>query len=117
LASSATAHFRSTGHPVIQSYDPREDWWYCYLDDLVFQNNGAPSSRILVVETTKGGRHGIPRRIRAHCSGRSARVGGRRTGECRSEGRGEARGQKAPDPRLEVGRGQRHRSLPSREQV
>ena len=39
----ATAHFRSTDHPVIQSYEPGEDWWYCYLDDLVFQNNGAPS--------------------------------------------------------------------------
>ena len=39
----ATAHLRSTGHPVIQSYEPGEDWWYCYLDDLVFQNNGAPS--------------------------------------------------------------------------
>jgi uncharacterized UBP type Zn finger protein len=38
----ATAHFRSTDHPVIQSYEPGEDWWYCYLDDLVFQNNGAP---------------------------------------------------------------------------
>ena len=39
----ATAHFRSTDHPVIQSYEPGEDWWYCYRDDLVFQNNGAPS--------------------------------------------------------------------------
>jgi uncharacterized UBP type Zn finger protein len=38
-----TAHLRSTGHPVIQSYEPGEDWWYCYLDDLVFQNDGAPS--------------------------------------------------------------------------
>jgi uncharacterized UBP type Zn finger protein len=39
----ATAHFRSTGYPVIESYEPGEDWWYCYLDDLAFQNNGAPS--------------------------------------------------------------------------
>jgi uncharacterized UBP type Zn finger protein len=38
----ATAHFRSTDHPVVQSYEPGEDWWYCYLDDLVFQNNAAP---------------------------------------------------------------------------
>jgi hypothetical protein len=29
--------------PVIQSYQPGEDRWHCYLDDLVFQNNGAPS--------------------------------------------------------------------------
>ena len=39
----ATAHFRSTDHPVIESYEPGEDWWYCYRDDLVFQNNGEPS--------------------------------------------------------------------------
>ena len=37
------AHFRSTGHPVIRSYQPGKDWWHCYLDDLVFQNKGAPS--------------------------------------------------------------------------
>lgn len=31
----ATAHFRAEGHPVIRSYEPGEDWAYCYLDDLV----------------------------------------------------------------------------------
>ncbi len=39
----ATAHFRSTGHPLIQSYEPEEDWWFCYLDDLVFALDRAPS--------------------------------------------------------------------------
>ena len=39
----ATAQFRSTDHPVIQTYEPGDDWWYCYLDDLVFQNDAAPS--------------------------------------------------------------------------
>jgi uncharacterized UBP type Zn finger protein len=39
----ATAHFRSTGHPIIQSYEPGEDWWYCYEDDLMFALEGAPS--------------------------------------------------------------------------
>ena len=32
----ATAHFRSTAHPLIQSYEPGEDWWYCYVDDFAF---------------------------------------------------------------------------------
>ena len=41
--TTIVGHFRSTDHPVIQSYEPGEDWWYCYLDDLVLQNNGAPS--------------------------------------------------------------------------
>ena len=39
----ATAHFHETGHPLIQSYEPREDWWYCYVDDVTFAVDGAPS--------------------------------------------------------------------------
>ena len=39
----ATAHFRSAAHPLIQSYEPGEDWWYCYVDDLAFEVDGAPS--------------------------------------------------------------------------
>jgi uncharacterized UBP type Zn finger protein len=39
----ATAHFRTTQHPLIQSYEPGEDWWYCYLDDLAFLVDGARS--------------------------------------------------------------------------
>jgi uncharacterized UBP type Zn finger protein len=31
----ATAHHHSTNHPVIQSFQPGEDWMYCYEDDLV----------------------------------------------------------------------------------
>jgi len=29
----ATAHFHAEGHPVIRSYEPGEDWAYCYVDD------------------------------------------------------------------------------------
>jgi uncharacterized UBP type Zn finger protein len=32
----ASAHARSERHPIIQSYEPGEDWWYCYFDDLAF---------------------------------------------------------------------------------
>ena len=39
----ATAHFHETGHPLIQSYEPGEDWWYCYVDDVMFEVGGAPS--------------------------------------------------------------------------
>lgn len=31
----ATKHFHITGHPVIKSLEPGENWKYCYLDDLV----------------------------------------------------------------------------------
>jgi hypothetical protein len=41
----ATAHARaSPDHPVIRSYEPGEDWWYCYADDLAFEVDGAGPS-------------------------------------------------------------------------
>jgi hypothetical protein len=39
----ATAHFVATNHPIIQSYEPGEDWWYCYLDDISFEVRDARS--------------------------------------------------------------------------
>jgi uncharacterized UBP type Zn finger protein len=30
----ATAHHESTGHPLIRSLEPREDWSWCYLDEV-----------------------------------------------------------------------------------
>jgi uncharacterized UBP type Zn finger protein len=29
----ATGHFKKVKHPVIRSYEPGEDWAYCYADD------------------------------------------------------------------------------------
>ena len=31
----ATKHFHTTGHPIIQSFEPGEDWCYCYVDDVL----------------------------------------------------------------------------------
>ncbi len=28
----ATAHFAGTTHPVVQSFEPGEDWLWCYVD-------------------------------------------------------------------------------------
>jgi uncharacterized UBP type Zn finger protein len=39
----ATDHFDETGHPLIQSYEPGEDWWYCFVDEFGFEVDGAPS--------------------------------------------------------------------------
>ena len=30
----ATAHARSTGHPIVRSVQPGEDWAWCYQDEL-----------------------------------------------------------------------------------
>jgi hypothetical protein len=40
----ATAHFHSASHPLIQSYEPGEDWYFCYVDDLMFEMDGAGPS-------------------------------------------------------------------------
>jgi hypothetical protein len=32
----ASAHFRTVGHPLVQSYEPGEDWWWCYADEVAF---------------------------------------------------------------------------------
>ncbi|GIH99213.1 ubiquitin carboxyl-terminal hydrolase 14 [Planobispora takensis] len=31
----ATAHFKESGHPVIVSFEPGENWRWCYLDEVV----------------------------------------------------------------------------------
>jgi uncharacterized UBP type Zn finger protein len=30
----ATRHFRATGHPVVRSAEPGEDWAWCYIDEV-----------------------------------------------------------------------------------
>jgi uncharacterized UBP type Zn finger protein len=32
----ATKHFHQTNHPIIKSFEPHEEWGYCYVDDLMF---------------------------------------------------------------------------------
>ena len=32
-AQHATAHYKASGHPVIQSFEPGEDWFYDYDSD------------------------------------------------------------------------------------
>jgi hypothetical protein len=32
----ATAHVKSSSHPIVTSVEPGEDWSYCYVDDLMF---------------------------------------------------------------------------------
>lgn len=29
----AMAHFRKTGHPIMKSFEPGEDWGWCYIDE------------------------------------------------------------------------------------
>ena len=38
----ATGHFRASAHPIIQSYEPGEEWYWCYIDETAFE---LPSDR------------------------------------------------------------------------
>ena len=40
----ATAHFHEVGHPLIQSFEPGEELFWCYVDDLMFEVPGRPPS-------------------------------------------------------------------------
>jgi uncharacterized UBP type Zn finger protein len=33
-ARHATAHFHGTGHPVMTSFEPGEDWRWCFVDEV-----------------------------------------------------------------------------------
>jgi len=33
----ATKHFHKTKHPIMRSFEPAEDWGFCYVDDLMFE--------------------------------------------------------------------------------
>jgi hypothetical protein len=33
----ATKHFRGTSHPIVKSFEPGEDWGWCYPDQLMFE--------------------------------------------------------------------------------
>jgi uncharacterized UBP type Zn finger protein len=34
----ATKHFEATRHPIIKSFEPGEEWGYCYVDDLFVES-------------------------------------------------------------------------------
>jgi hypothetical protein len=33
----ATAHFHRSQHPVMKSFEPGEDWGWCYVDEVMFE--------------------------------------------------------------------------------
>jgi uncharacterized UBP type Zn finger protein len=38
----ATAHFHETEHPIIRSFEPGEDWYWCYVEDQGFRLDVPP---------------------------------------------------------------------------
>ena len=39
----ARAHSQATGHVLVSTFEPHEDWWWCYADEVGFQVPGLPS--------------------------------------------------------------------------
>lgn len=60
-AQHATAHWRATGHPVMQSYEPGEDWYWNFATDegLDGPELAAPTSHPLE-QTTPGPAERVP---------------------------------------------------------
>lgn len=52
----ARAHFHEAGHPLVRSFEPGEDWWWCYADEVVFQVPGAPPAPSWVKDDPAAGR-------------------------------------------------------------
>ena len=41
----ATAHYRETAHPIVTSYEPDEDWVWCYPDEAVVGTAPRPAGQ------------------------------------------------------------------------
>jgi uncharacterized UBP type Zn finger protein len=33
----ATKHFHANGHPIMQSFEPGEDWLWCFVDEVAME--------------------------------------------------------------------------------
>ncbi len=40
----ATAHFGASTHPLIQSFEPGEEWIWCFVDEVAVEISGAAPS-------------------------------------------------------------------------
>jgi Zn-finger in ubiquitin-hydrolases and other protein len=38
----ATAHFHSSGHPIVRTFEPGENWGWCYVDEVELDPTGWP---------------------------------------------------------------------------
>ena len=38
----ATKHFQATADPLVRSYEPGEEWFWCFVDEVAFEVEGAP---------------------------------------------------------------------------
>ena len=41
----ATKHFQESGHPIVQSFEPGEDWMWCYADQVYIEPQDLVTTR------------------------------------------------------------------------
>ena len=39
----ASGHARAADHPIVESFEPEEDWFWCYVDEVAFLVDDAPT--------------------------------------------------------------------------
>jgi hypothetical protein len=39
----AREHAAHAVHPVVSSFEPDEDWWWCFVDEVAFTVPGVPA--------------------------------------------------------------------------
>jgi signal transduction histidine kinase len=47
----ASAHFHASGHPIMRSFEPGEDWMWCYADQMLIYPRSLPTQPIEVEQT------------------------------------------------------------------
>lgn len=38
----ARQHYQASGHPIVQTFEPGENWLWCFIDDLLLQPRPTP---------------------------------------------------------------------------
>ncbi len=64
----ASVHAKETGHAVIQSFEPHEEWFWSYPDDRLYERGPelAPPHHHPVSQTTPGPADRVPADWQAH---------------------------------------------------
>ena len=67
-AQHASIHAKETGHPVIQSFEPQEDWFWSYPDNRLYERGPqlAPPDHHPLDQTTPGPEDRVPADWQAH---------------------------------------------------
>jgi hypothetical protein len=58
----ATKHFKSSGYPVIEGYDPLEGWGWCFVDNVMVDLGADTTSQDGPSHSTTDWREGAERR-------------------------------------------------------